>query len=265
MRERAKVISKTLVPVYQKLIPQIVEKILKANDERAADDFLAIFADDFLNQPDIQIQQDYTQFKPRAHYTDSSLLKTYFMAMKWLMREKFYFGSSKLTQAAFVMVNTIKDEDLQELNQLSEQIKNLIGTDDDVTLYEMKNFVRQYVFGSESIPILQDHMDSLTTKLKKLRPQKIQSSHYFTPQCTECITEDAAKSMTEGFVFFGEKFTLDSYLFDLMTAGSAEKEFTEKPNIHTALMIPDILEDSPLANQLVYLRLQEKSQQTNVA
>ncbi len=187
------------------------------------------------------------------------------MAMKWLMREKFYFGSPKLTQAAFVMVNTIKDEDLQELNQLSEQITNLIGTDDDVTLNKMKDFVQRYVFGSETIPIPQDNMDFLTDKLRELHPQKIQSTHYTTPFCAECITEDTAKSMTDGFVFFGEKFTLDSYLFDLMTAGSAEVEFVEKPNVHTALIVPDILEDSPLANQLVHLRLQEKSQQKNIA
>jgi hypothetical protein len=70
--------------------------------------------------------------------------------------------------------------------------------------------------------------------------------------------------MTDGFVFFGEKFTLDSYVFDLMTAGSAEKEFTFKPNIQTALMIPDILEDNALANQLVNLRLAEKQQTEQV-
>ena len=36
------------------------------------------------------IDQDYTQFRPRSHYTNSSFLKTYFMATKWLMRERFY-------------------------------------------------------------------------------------------------------------------------------------------------------------------------------
>jgi hypothetical protein len=48
--------------------------------------------------------------------------------------------------------------------------------------------------------------------------------------------------MTAGFVFFGEKFTLDSYIFDLMTAGSAEKEFEIMPKKQTALIVPDVLE-----------------------
>jgi pullulanase/glycogen debranching enzyme len=34
--------------------------------------------------------------------------------------------------------------------------------------------------------------------------------------------EEAAKSMLDAFVYFWEKFTIDSYIFDLMTAWSAE-------------------------------------------
>ena len=65
--------------------------------------------------------------------------------------------------------------------------------------------------------------------------------------------------MTDGFVFFGEKFTLDGYLFDLNTAWSTQDEFQTKPNIQTALMVPDILEWNSLANELVKLRLKNKN------
>ena len=65
--------------------------------------------------------------------------------------------------------------------------------------------------------------------------------------------------MTRGFVFFGEKFTLDSYIFDQLTAGSAEKEFLQKPNVQTAMIVPDVLENYAPAHELVKLRLQEKS------
>jgi hypothetical protein len=48
--------------------------------------------------------------------------------------------------------------------------------------------------------------------------------------------------MTDGFVFFGEKFTLDAYLFDLNTASKLQAESETKPNIQTAIMVPDILQ-----------------------
>ena len=57
--------------------------------------------------------------------------------------------------------------------------------------------------------------------------------------------------MTAGFVFFGEKFTLDSYIFDLMTAGSAEKEYRYMPNKQTALIIPDVLENNSDSAEIV--------------
>ena len=61
-----------------------------------------------------------------------------------------------------------------------------------------------------------------------LRPQKIMSVSYTTP--TEgAITEQQAKDTTAGFVFFGEKFTIDSRFFDQFTAGSAETESAYKP------------------------------------
>ncbi|MDR3168426.1 MAG: DUF3160 domain-containing protein [Candidatus Peribacteria bacterium] len=260
IQKRTQTIAKTLAPTYQTLIPQIVEKILKADKDGANDEFLAILARKDLQSGDITLQQDYTQFKPRSHYTDSSLLKTYFMAMKWLMREKFYFNSKSLTLAAMVMSSTIPENDVKSLNQLSEQIKNLIGGDDDLTLNEMRDYLKQY--GRINLPSgiigTARPWEQIIEQLAALHPQKIQSTHY-QADCLECITEDIAKQTTDGFVFFGEKFTLDSYLFDLTTAGSAEKEFAEKPNIQTAFIVPTILENSPLADQFVKLRLTEKA------
>ena len=76
-------------PKYEKLISYSIEHILEATSSREIDVFLAKYSPNFIMK--YKIMQDYTQFKPRSHYTDSAELKTYFMAMKWLMREKMYF------------------------------------------------------------------------------------------------------------------------------------------------------------------------------
>jgi hypothetical protein len=65
-----------------------LEDIFSAN-KTVVDTFLSSYSPDFVAINGIM--QDYTQFAPRSHYTDNAELKTYFMAMKWLMREKFYF------------------------------------------------------------------------------------------------------------------------------------------------------------------------------
>ena len=90
------------------------------------------------------------------------------------------------------------------------------------------------------------------SELFKLVPQKIQSTAYSTDDIME-VSSDEAKDMTAGFVFFGEKFTIDSYIFDLVTAGSAEVEYAYMPNMQTALIVPDMLENNSDAAKMVDL------------
>jgi hypothetical protein len=75
--------------LYKESIPNIIDEVLSANKLEDFDPFLYSFSPRFIVKN--RIRQDYTQFTPRSHYTDNAELKTYFMAMKWLMREKFYF------------------------------------------------------------------------------------------------------------------------------------------------------------------------------
>jgi len=84
---------------------------------------------------------DYSQFKPRAHYTTDSLLKTYFIAMKWLMREKLFFADKKVATAGLIMVDNIKNDDLTEFTTFYNFIQKLIGEDDDVNISDLQKFI----------------------------------------------------------------------------------------------------------------------------
>lgn len=82
-------IAKQVPAKYQSALRQTWLEIWKAESYDGLDPLLLAYSPTFIQQK--QIKQDFTQFKPRSHYTTSSFLKTYFMASKWLMREKFYF------------------------------------------------------------------------------------------------------------------------------------------------------------------------------
>ena len=241
---------KKLSPLYKEKIPGIIDEILSANKLEDFDPFLYSFSPRFIVK--YKIKQDYTQFTPRSHYTDNAQLKTYFMAMKWLMREKFYFGDDKLVEAALVMVNNISDEDTVRLSELSAKIKKLIWWDDDLTLESLTKWMKENKINSV------EKIKKLTKKQREelfaLVPQKIQSSAYGSAWK---ISADDAKNMTAWFVFFGERFTLDSYLFDLVTAGELEEEFKIMPKKQTALIVPDVLEWNWDATQIVDLWLKE--------
>ena len=247
IRENAKKYISKLDSADQELMNKILEQIFAAKDI-IPDPFMMSYSPDFIAINGIM--QDYTQFTPRSHYTDNAELKTYFMAMKWLMREKFYFWDDKLTNAALVMVSNISDEDTAKLWELSEKIKKLIGWDDDLTLESLTAWMKEN--GVNNVDAIKNITEEKKSELFKLVPQKIQSTDYRTTAIMEKDSEEA-KDMTAGFVFFGEKFTIDSYLFDLTTAGSAEEEYAYMLNMQTALIVPDVLENNSDAAEMVDL------------
>ena len=239
---------------YQDALKEEWKQILAAEASTGPDPLLLSFSPEYIEQNGIK--QDFTQFRPRAHYTNSSFLKTYFMASKWLMREKLYIWDKKLAKAAIYLASatSLKEGMYDEMHAFQEKIRNLIWSDDDIGVEELVLLNQLYL--SWDVNNMTDEIHKIimdaTTK------QRISSSSYRTSEMLS-KTEDEAKDMLNGFVFLWEKFTIDSYLFDLLTAGNAEKEFLKKPNIQTALLVPDVIENYAPANQLVQLWLKEKS------
>lgn len=245
--QRANTIKSSLPQSYQKAYITTIENIFK--EEKAMDALFYQLDAKFFDDNDII--QDYSQYTPRSHYTDDIYLATYFRAMKWFMREKFYFGSEKSTKALLTLGASLEKKELTQLESLANQIANLIGQDDDLTTFELMDWIQKKEITSQNV--LSKYSSDLVKELSNLHPQKIISTSYGADD-QQALSEEAAHAMTDGFVFFGEKFTVDSYVFDLMTAGSAEEEFVKKPNKQTALMIPDILENNGLAGKMVDLR-----------
>jgi len=248
---------------YASAIIDTVKDILDASNSQWVDHLILAFSPDYIEEN--QIWQNYTLFQPRSHYTDSNALKTYFMAAKWLMREKFYYWDENLVKAALVMASQLDKWDLKEmwtldqLNWLSDMIENLVWTDDDLTLNWLMDWAKK-----NKLTDVEKIMTNLTKQniddLSNLVHQRIASSQYLVNYTWE-VNENEWKSMTDWFVFFGEKFTLDAYLFDLNTASKLQAEYDIKPNIQTAIMVPDILQWDSVANELTKLRLQKKYQE----
>lgn len=253
LTERFEAILNGVPNKYHNALRAAWKEIRDANTSKTWDALLLEFSPDFIMEH--AIDQDYTQFRPRSHYTNSSFLKTYFMASKWLMREKFYIGDKNLASAALFLAENVNDQPIyQDMLDLQDAIRNLVGSDDDIGVEELVEFYNKELNGD--IHALTD--EKLDQLLNTTTKQRITWASYST--ATEFETdENASKDMLNGFVFFGEKFTIDSYIFDLLTAWTAEKEYVQKPNMQTALIVPDILENNDLANSLVNLWLDGKS------
>jgi Protein of unknown function (DUF3160) len=124
---------------YNKSVSDSIISILSGTDNQSVDFLSQAFSPQ--TDPEFIVKQDYTQFVPRSHYTDNSYLKTYFMAMKWMMRHKMYNRDPKASQSALIMARNFPISAQQGLKQLQEFVHTMVGADDDINVEDLQQFL----------------------------------------------------------------------------------------------------------------------------
>jgi hypothetical protein len=205
--------------------------------------------DGFHDSPLFIYKEDYSQYVPRGHYTQSEILKRYFKAMMWLGRISFLMkGGEPACQSCDYLIST-EDAKIQTIQASliatdlpSQTIQNtpledlwtrmysvtsfFVGTADDLTPYEYLGCIRT-VFGA-SFNATELGND---TKLLDLKAQLVQlrspqiyggtGEAVIMKNIGEPITvEDLNKVLekTKGMRFMGQRFIPDSYIFQQLVA-----------------------------------------------
>ena len=194
----------------------------------------------FSESPLFIYEEDYSQYKPRGHYTRSEILRRYFKAMMWYGRISFLMKGgdpacsaceyliseydSKVQTIQGSLISTmlpnqnIDDQTVEDMwNRIYSVTSFFVGTADDLTPYEYLNCIRE-VFGNEfSASDFSDDTKllDLKTKLIQLRSPKIYGGTgniiVGLPVTKETLDEVLEK--TKGMRLMGQRFIPDSYMF----------------------------------------------------
>jgi hypothetical protein len=189
-----------------------------------------------FNSPDSQnpYEEDYSQYVPRGHYTQSEVLKSYFKTMMWYGRMAFLLkgGPDALISEEDAEIATIQasliSAELPSVRVNDYTAKDIwdriyavtaffVGTADDLTPYEYLTALKK-VFGANLAPDqLADEtkMLELKAELAQMRNPEIYGGSgvcvIFPPVTKEKLYECLAK--TKGMRFMGQRFVPDSYMF----------------------------------------------------
>ncbi|OHD17799.1 MAG: hypothetical protein A2086_16275 [Spirochaetes bacterium GWD1_27_9] len=179
----------------------------------------------FSEAPLFKYKEDYSQFKPRGHYTKSELLKKYFKAMMWFGRLHFYCetdttnpkmleNSIRLTKIALLITKLAKENtSLYAMwKSLFDPITYLIGESDDYNLNQyiaVSNDIDFDNFGNwiKSDENIIKFMKNANTNIKS---PKISGNTLLNAQ-SNFVSPDVNK-VPGGFRFFGQRFVFDSYI-----------------------------------------------------
>ena len=191
--------------------------------------------------PNLGYTEDYSQYKPRGHYTRSERLENYFKAMMWYGHTGFFINprspdvtmdeAESLTRRAILISSALVGEAREAWTAIYEPTSFLVGRVDDLSLSDMEQVLSQ-VFGTAQ-PEPDDLADAgkiagVREALNLLPAPKIQSAA--VPDLGSESGETASREETErSFRVMGQRFIPDSYAFQQLVwayVGTADNKRT---------------------------------------
>lgn len=158
------------------------------------------------------LQEDYTQYIPRGHYTKSEDLKTYFQAMMWYGRMTFRASQEDETKsAALITLLLSSQQNYDRWNSIYEPTSFFVGKSDDLGFIQYYQLLTNIYGEIPSLGKLTENTkqwDAFLAGLDKLDLPAMNSM----PIYNEVIQPDREESV-KGFRFMGQRFTPDASVF----------------------------------------------------
>jgi hypothetical protein len=211
-----KLLSPEISPLYPENIPLVNRYLYFIQEENLQS--VPIFSD-------VERKIDFSQFKPRGHYTDpyNTQLADYFRAMIWLGRIEIYLIPPRsadqnptfadiqrqIIDACLIREIISREELSADYLQMEEIISFFVGEQDNVTLDNLSEIFEQVSLNSAA-----DFLDSLKVvefqdflQLQPYARQRILSQVLMSdPMNPDSIIPASS------FLLFGQRFVIDSYV-----------------------------------------------------
>ncbi|MBN2497757.1 MAG: DUF3160 domain-containing protein [Deltaproteobacteria bacterium] len=176
------------------------------------------------------VREDFSQYVPRGHYTQSEALRRYFKATMWLGRIGHRFKHPDELRQAALLVQAMKtarcsyrgeEHSAPELlDRLDRVLGFFIGKSDDLSVYDLDPLLRSKLPAGGDLQDLadKDAMQRLQAALRGLRAPRILSG---SVEATGKDAEGTVKQETQGLRLLGQRFAPDSEML-----GRTVYEFT---------------------------------------
>ena len=162
---------------------------------------------------------DFSQFKPRGHYTDSVELTRYFQATMWLGRTDFRLietqtdGSRVFHRRQLNAVLALRDatsDVMESYDQIDAVVSAFVGEHDYMQLHEVDQLLTDLgVSDTSAVADLPDQTIAQTIIDRGYGAQRIMSQVIFKDPSTLSATLPLDRS----FAFLGQRYVVDSHVF----------------------------------------------------
>ena len=162
--------------------------------------------------PLLENGEDYSQYKPRGHYTQSDLLQAYFRAMMWYGRMTFRLAHPDETRMALLLSLAVRDgkaggnSALELWQELYDPTVFLVGRSDDLTIPQYLEVIDRIYGPQADVTVIADDaaLPAFMAEAEALAP----------PRILGLLSEDYKPvEATKGLRLMGQRFVPDAYIF----------------------------------------------------
>jgi len=155
-----------------------------------------------------RMEEDYSQYVPRGHYTRSEALKRYFRTMMWLGRMNLRVQNPGETRTAALLTHLItSNPEAQKLwARVYDPTALLVGASDDLNFRQYAAALKRVTGGDVRALADPKKLAAFQAALAKLPPPRV-NSVFVVAKPGEGV--DVRQRETLGFRLMGQRFTLD--------------------------------------------------------
>lgn len=170
--------------------------------------------------PFLDYPVDYSQFKPRGHYTISEEFSRYFQAVKWLSLPFRLTDQREVVQILVLIKAFVLDEELRaSWTDLSEQLAFLAGPPDDLDFSSLGPLAQE-VFGAEvDLDSLPEKLDVFVAEVRAKLPAPKALPYWAAAQ-------GIGRAEAQGFALLPARLVPDTWVFQELVydkVGTPEK------------------------------------------
>jgi hypothetical protein len=215
------VAKKILMPNYE--VPKEVKDMVE-NELALIEAAEGIISSYILGSEENSYDEDYTQYIPRGHYTQTDALTRYFKAMMWYGRMNFRLKDLSETGSALMITSAIgTNKEIEKIwNKIFEPINFFVGEPDDLSFYDYST-VANNVFSSMNLNEVlkngEQGVADFSLQARFLKDPKINSMPILAP----FVVPNDRNEETKGFRVFGQRSTVDAMIFQKLIYRDVDK------------------------------------------
>ncbi len=160
------------------------------------------------------VEEDFSQFKPRGHYTKRESLKRYFRAMMWIQRIGLDFAEySRHARLAYLLTDLLyRSGGNVEYDTINKTIEALVGLSDSMNAIELRAMAEQA--GIASLAELSEPSTLQAFVDQALRSGvAMQYINSTIMMANPLLGPDELTPIPPAYHFMGQRFIVDSYVF----------------------------------------------------